>query len=195
MTDHKDEATFHGGELPRREPFETLGSWDRQAQPAPPVNPGRPWTSPGTPPWGSLSQDIGHEAPRKRSRAWVWVLVAAVLVVACGFGALALAGAGGKAVVDTVNQEAADRKADVKITGCSVDQFGLATVSYTIHNDSAEAVSYVPEFNIESKTGTVYGQAADIVNDLAPGKDYKGKAVAGATVDGGAKIVCTLTGA
>jgi hypothetical protein len=195
MTDHKDEATFHGGELPRREPFETLASWDRQAQPAPPVNPGRPHQSPGTPPWGSLSQDIGHVAPRKR-RVWPWVLVAVVLVLGCGVGGLVLVGAGGKAVVDTVNDQATARAAEIKITSCTgPDEFGMVTVKYTIHNGSDQVQSYLPQFDLGDGKGMVYGQAADIVNNLAAGKDYKGSAANVVQAPKGAKIVCSVTGA
>lgn len=68
MTDHKGEATYHGGELPRRTPLDTFAA--HGAPPEPPIQPDteRPWASPGTPPWGSLSQDIGHRAPRSRGR-------------------------------------------------------------------------------------------------------------------------------
>lgn len=67
MTDHKAEATYHGDDLPQRTPLDTFASYG-----APPEKPighatgetgERPYVSPGTPPWGSLSQDIGHPAP------------------------------------------------------------------------------------------------------------------------------------
>jgi len=198
MTDHKDEATYHGGgELPRREPFETLAEWDRHARPADP-NDRTAYASPGVPPWGSLSHDIGHAAPRKR-RIWPWVLAAVVLVLACGVGGLALVGAGGKAVVDSVDQQvsqqATDRKADIKLTSCSLGEFGLVTVRFTVHNSSAQAQSYLPQFDIEDGKGTVYGQATGVVNELAPGKDYKGSAVGQAEVPARTKITCALTGA
>jgi hypothetical protein len=70
MTDDKRDATFHPG-----------------GSPVPPVIPGypetiarhgaadeapteRPWASPGTPPWSSLSTDIRHEAPRAWRPSW-----------------------------------------------------------------------------------------------------------------------------
>lgn len=77
MTDHKDEATYHGGELPRRTPMEHLAAWGAPPEP----------TDLGPAPWGSLSQDIGHEAPRPAINrlaklALVSSLVAIVLAVA-----------------------------------------------------------------------------------------------------------------
>ena len=196
MTDHEHEATNYGPGLPRREPLDTFAQ--HGAPPEPPIQPdgGRPWQSPGTPPWGSLSQDVGHVQPRKRVRAWVWVLVAAALVVACGFGALALAGAGGKAVVDTVNEQATARAAEIKITSCTgPDEFGMVTVKYTIHNGSGDPQSYVPQFDLGDGKGTVYGQAADIVNNLGAGKDYRGSAANVVQAPKGAKIVCSVANA
>jgi hypothetical protein len=199
MTDDKRDATFHPGTgptpLPSREPWETFAQHG-----APPVNPGRTddrlaYASPGVPPWGSLHQDIGHE-PRKRRRVWPWVLGAVLLVVACAVGALGLIGAGGKAVVDTVNEQATARASEVKITSCTgPDEFGMVTVKYTIRNDSAEAQSYLPQFDLGDGKGTVYGQAGDIVNGLAPGKEYKGSAANVVQAPKGAKIVCSVTGA
>lgn len=67
MTDHKAEATYHGDDLPQRTPLDTFASYG-----APPEKPighatgetgERPYVNSGTPPWGSLSQDIGHPAP------------------------------------------------------------------------------------------------------------------------------------
>jgi hypothetical protein len=193
MSDDKAQATGYDSEkLPRRDPMTAFAQYGTP----PPVNPGRNYdTPPGTPPWGSLYQDIGHRAPKKARRWWIWVLVAGALMVMCAVGGVALIGAGGKAVVSTVDREAADRQADIKITGCEVDSFGLATVTYTVHNSSSESRSYLPEFNVESKTGTVYGQAADVVNDLKPGKDYRGKAIGSTTLGGGKGVVCTVTGA
>jgi hypothetical protein len=209
MTDEKRDATFHPGtepwrgQLPERTAFETFAQHG-----APPVNPGRTddrmaYASPGVPPWGSLSQDIGHPAPRRGGwRAWnpiVWVLIGVAALVLCGVGALALAGAGGKAVVDSVdqqtNQQATDRKADVKVTSCSRGEFGLVTVRFTVHNSSDQAQSYLPQFNIEDSKGTVYGQATGVVNDLAPGKDYKGSAMGVDEVPAGTKVTCTLSNA
>jgi hypothetical protein len=191
MTDHEHQATNYPGGLPQREPFETLASWDRQAQPAP-VSPGRPYVSPGPAPWGTLAQDVGHAAPRKR-RIWPWVLAAVVLVLGCGVGALVLVGAGGKAVVDTVNEQATARAADIKITSCTgPDEFGMVTVKYTIHNGSGDPQSYLPQFDLGDGKGTVYGQAADIVNNLGAGKDYRGSAANVVQAPKGAKIVCSV---
>jgi hypothetical protein len=196
MTDDKRDATFHPEDgptpLPARQPWETFAQHG-----APPEQPGRTddrmaYASPGVPPWGSLSQDIGHRAPRKR-RVWPWVLGAVVLVMLCGVGALVALGAGGKAVVDTVNEQATARAAEIKITSCTgPDQFGMVTVKYTIHNGSDEAQSYLPQFDLGDGKGTVYGQAADIVNNLGAGKDYKGSAANVVQAPKGAKIVCSV---
>lgn len=196
MTDDKRDAAFHPEDGPT--PLPARSPWDSFAQHgAPPEQPGRTddrmaYASPGVPPWGSLHQDIGHRAPRKR-RVWLWVLVAVVLALACGVGALVLIGASGKAVVDTVNDQATARAAEIKITSCTgPDQFGMVTVKYTIHNGSDEAQSYLPQFDLGDGKGTVYGQAADIVNNLAPGKDYKGSAANVVQAPKGAKIVCSV---
>lgn len=197
MSDDKYGATFHGGEeLPRRDPFQTFA----QHGAPPPVNPGRnAEAAPGVPPWGSLHQDIGHEPPRRsRVRSWnpiVWVLIGVALLALCGFGALALAGATGKAVENQVTQQAEDRKADITVTGCTLGEFDTVTVKYTVHNHSDQAQDYLPQFSIEDANGTVYGQAADIVNRLAPGKDYKGSAVGTIQEPGKNKITCKLTDA
>lgn len=199
MTDEKRDATFHPGQAP----LPQRNAWDSFAQHgAPPVSPGRTddrmaYASPGVPPWGSLSQDIGHEPKRRgRWRAWnpiVWVLIGVAALVFCGVGALALAGAGGKAVVDSVNEQATARAADIKITKCTgPDEFGMVTVKYTIHNGSDEAQSYLPQFDLGDGKGTVYGQAADIVNNLGAGKDYKGSAANVVQAPKGAKILCSV---
>jgi hypothetical protein len=204
MTDDKRDATFHPGtepwrgQLPERTAFETFAQHG-----APPENPGRTddrlaYASPGVPPWGSLHQDIGHEPKRRGGwRAWnpiVWVLIGVAALVLCGVGALALAGAGGKAVVDSVNEQATARAAEIKITSCAgPDEFGMVTVKYTIHNSSDEAQSYLPQFDLGDGKGTVYGQAGDIVNNLAPGKDYKGSAANVVQAPKGAKIVCAVS--
>lgn len=183
MSNDKTGATGYGEELPQRYPMD---SFARHGVPPQTPHPHAP-ASPGTVPWaGQL-----YPAPR-RNRWWIWV-VAASCAALCGFGALALAGAGGKAVVDEVGRQSADRQADVKITGCSADQFGLVEVKYTVHNSGTDAQSYLPAFNIESKTGVVYGQTMDVVTDLAPGKDYQGSAIS--SVNNRKDVVCKLTGA
>lgn len=203
MTDDKRDATFHPGDgptpLPARSPWESFAEHGQ-----PPVNPGRTddrmaYASPGVPPWGSLHQDIGHPAPRRGGwRSWNpivwWLLGAVVLAVLCGVGALVALGAGGKAVVDTVNEQATARAAEVRITSCTgPDEFGMVTVKYTIHNGTDEAQSYLPQFDLGDGKGTVYGQAGDIVNNLAPGKDYKGSAANQVQAPKGAKIVCSVS--
>jgi hypothetical protein len=186
MSNDKWNAAFHGqnpGELPQRDPYASFAQHG-----APPEQP-HPHAEvpPGPAPWAT------YQAPPRKSRAWVWVLVVLACLALCGFGVLALIGAGGKAVVDEVNRQSSDRQADIEITSCSGDRFGLVTIKYTVHNSSATAQSYFPGFNVQSKTGTVYGQTADIVNDLAPGKDYQGSAVA-SIGEGHKDLVCALTG-
>lgn len=192
MTDHKSEATYHGDDLPRRTPMETFA---QHGAPPPPVVPGRP-------PWDSqVHQDLavqhGWPTPgQPKRRIWPWVLVALALVLACGVGGIALLGAGGKAVVNTVNDQATARASEVKITSCTgPDEFGMVTVKYTIHNGSDEVQSYLPQFDLGDGKGTVYGQAADVVNNLAAGKDYRGSAANVVQAPKGAKIVCSVTGA
>lgn len=197
MTDHKREATYHGDDLPRRTPMETFA----QHGAPPPVTPGRP-------PWDSQAhQDLavqhGWPTPgqpkRGKWRAWnpiVWVLIGVAALVLCGVGGIALLGAGGKAVVNTVNNQATARASEVKITSCTgPDEFGMVTVKYTIHNGSDEVQSYLPQFDLGDGKGTVYGQAADVVNNLAAGKDYRGSAANVVQAPKGAKIVCSVTGA
>jgi hypothetical protein len=132
---------------------------------------------------------------RNSSLVWVVVIVMAILVglALCGIGALVL---GSEAVDSVVSQEASDRKADIKITSCSLEELGLVTIRYTVRNSSAQDQSYLPQFNIQNSNGTVvYGQAVDVVNDLAPGKDYEGSTVGHAEVPSDTKITCTLTSA
>jgi hypothetical protein len=205
MTDDKRDATFHPGQAP----LPQRNAWESFAQHgAPPENPGRTddrlaYASPGVPPWGSLHQDIGHEPKRRgRWRAWnpiVWVLLGVAALALCAVGGLALLGAGGKAVVDSVDQQvsqqATDRKADVTLVSCSRGEFGLVTVRFTVHNSSDQAQSYLPTFNIEDAKGVVTSQATGVVNNLAPGKDYKGSAVGVDEVPAGTKIVCKLADA
>lgn len=65
MSNDKTEATGYWGELPRRTPMETLAA--HGAPPEPPIGHAtgdtaeRPYVTPGTPPWGSLYQDLGHK--------------------------------------------------------------------------------------------------------------------------------------
>lgn len=205
MTDDKRDATFHGGEeLPQRNAWESFAQHGQ-----PPVNPGQTddrmaYASPGVPPWGSLHQDIGHEPKRTGGwRTWNpivwWLLGAVVLAMLCGGAAVAMIGAGGKAVVDSVDQQvsqqASDRRADVKLVSCSRGEFGLVTVRFTVHNSSDQVQSYLPTFNIEDAKGVVTSQATGVVNNLAPGKDYKGSAVGVDEVPAGTKIVCKLADA
>lgn len=60
MSNDKTGATFHGGDLPQRDPLASLASFDRTARPAP-----------VTPPWVAE-----HERPARR---WAWVALAASL--------------------------------------------------------------------------------------------------------------------
>jgi hypothetical protein len=62
-------------------PAETAAHWDRTFNPGGHID--RPWTSPGVPPWGTLTQDLGHNAPRRRksSNRIVWILLASALMV------------------------------------------------------------------------------------------------------------------
>lgn len=203
MSNDKTGATWNGGELPGRTPLDTFAT--HGAPPVPPVEhaePGRPYLSPGPAPWGTLHQDIGHEPKRSGWKTWNpiarFLVIGGVVLVGlalCGFGALVLAGAGGKAVVDTVNDQATARAAEIRITSCTgPDEFDMVTVKYTIHNGSADAQSYLPQFDLGDGKGTVYGQAGDIVNNLAAGKDYKGSAANVVQAPKGVKIVCSVTG-
>lgn len=196
MSDDKRDATFHPGTgpipdqpLPQRDPYATFARYG-----APPEHQSHPHYAAGRPPWDS---QVHQPTPgKKRSRWWVWAIVAVAGLALCAFGGLAVLGLGGKAVVNQVDKEAADRRADVVVTACSLGEFDTVTVKYTVHNHSDQTQSYLPQFNIEDAQGTVYGQAADVVNDLAPGKEYKGSAVS--TVEkapGKARITCKLTNA
>jgi hypothetical protein len=185
MSNDKTGATGYGEELPQRHPLESFAQYGIPPQPPHP----HAEVAPGRAPWA------GQVYPAKRrTRWWVWALVAIASLGLCGFGALALIGAGGNAVVDEVTRISISRQADVTITACTTDQFGFVTVKYTVHNSSTAAQSYLPGFNIESKAGTVYGQTMDVVNNLAPGKDYQGSAV-GSIGTGHKDVVCKLTGA
>jgi hypothetical protein len=94
MTDYKSGATYHGSELPQRTPLDTFAQHG-----APPVVPGgadRPYVSPGTPPWGSLAQDMGHTYSGRRN--W-WrsmnpvvklLLIGALIIVLITLAAIAL---------------------------------------------------------------------------------------------------------
>jgi hypothetical protein len=185
MSNDKTGTTGYGQELPRREP---LDSFARYGMPPETPHP-HAEVPPGPAPWAGRT----YRAPR-RNRWWIWALVGAACFALCGFGALALISAGGKAVVDEVSRQSAGRQADITITGCKPDQFGLVRIDYTVHNSSALAQDYLPGFNVESKTGTVYGQTADVVSNLAAGGDYQGSAVA--SIGAPRKdVVCKLTGA
>lgn len=104
MTDDKRDATFHPGTeptpLPLREPWATFAQHG-----APPDQPlqhedpdgGRPWVSPGRPPWDSrVHQDLavqhGWPVPDRRpnSTVAVWALVTGVVGVLAGWCLLAL---------------------------------------------------------------------------------------------------------
>lgn len=92
MTDHEHEATNYGGQLPRRQPLDTFAQ--HGAPPEPPIQPegGRLWVSPGTPPWGSLSQDIGHREPRMSWRSqWAVMNPVAKLALILGLVVIVLA--------------------------------------------------------------------------------------------------------
>jgi hypothetical protein len=89
MSNDKYDAVHNGGdELPRREPFETLASWDRSARPdGTECWDERPWVSPGTPPWdGQMTP-----APRKRMSAGTWIGIALAVLVTLLCGGLLLA--------------------------------------------------------------------------------------------------------
>lgn len=102
MSDNKAEATYHGEELPRRTPLESLGDWGQsQTSPAPPVVPGRPMVSPGPAPWDSqVHQDLavqhGWATPgrvysgRASSTLAVWALVTGCVGVLAGWCLLGL---------------------------------------------------------------------------------------------------------
>jgi hypothetical protein len=133
--------------------------------------------------------------PPKRKRRWPWVVagITGFLVILAICGGLTLAGGGGEGhEFKTVQVSRLD---DIKITACTMGEGGLATVKYTIHNSTKTKQDYLPTFNIEDASGTVYGQTADIVNGLEPGKDYHGSAV-GTFGDASAdNVICKLTGA
>jgi hypothetical protein len=62
-------------------PAETAAHWDRTFSPGGPVTE-RPWTSPGPPPWGTLTQDLGHTPRHRRPASLVfWILLASALMV------------------------------------------------------------------------------------------------------------------
>jgi hypothetical protein len=102
MSDHKAEATYHGGELPQRSPLESFAQ--HGAPPEPPVqhedpDGGRPWVSPGRPPWDSrVHQELAvqHGWPsrtvdaRPNSTVAVWALVTGVVGVLAGWCLLGL---------------------------------------------------------------------------------------------------------
>jgi hypothetical protein len=83
-------------DLPQNEKLaSSLHDWDHTT-PEPPTGPGIPWASPGAPPWGSLTQDIGH-TPKKPLPAWAVVLIVLGLIfVLCSFTALGLVGGANK---------------------------------------------------------------------------------------------------
>jgi hypothetical protein len=132
--------------------------------------------------------------PKKR-RIWPWILGAVVVMALCGFGGIAFLAAGTNKVVQDVHASEAARTADVQITACNLGAGGLATVKYKIHNGSQDTQDYTPTFNIEDAAGNVYGQTADIVTGLAPGKDYKGQAVGTFGEASVGNIRCVVTGA
>jgi hypothetical protein len=141
----------------------------------------------------TIGDPYASAPPVKRRKVWPWVLGGVIVVVlACGIGGLALLGAGGKAVVNTVNEQASSRQLDVTITGCKLGEFGEGEITYKIFNHTKTAQDYMPDFDFRDKSGTTYGEAVDIVNNLAPGKTYNGKAV-GSYTDGA--TTCVLTGA
>lgn len=88
MSDDKRDATFHDGQSNYTDPA-WLGLMNQHGARPPVVIPGpateRPFVSPGVPPWGSLHQDIGHEAPRRSSTLAVWALVTGVVGVMAGW--------------------------------------------------------------------------------------------------------------
>lgn len=97
MSNDKSDATFHNGhDLPQREPFETLASFDRAPEvrletgqePYGLADPERPWASPGTPPWAGTFHDPA--TPKHAGLPiWAWMLIALGLVVASCAGMIA----------------------------------------------------------------------------------------------------------
>lgn len=147
-------------------------------------------------PWNVAPGQAYYPQPPKKRKVWLWVGLAVVVMIAlCGVGSIVLAGAGVSKVAHDVHATATARASDVTITDCSMDPNGLSEIGYKIHNSSSTTQSYVPQFNIESSDGTVFGEAADFVNNLAPGKDYMGKATGTFTGGGSKGMTCNLVSA
>lgn len=133
--------------------------------------------------------------PPKKRKIWPWIVGAVVLFAACAFGGIALLGAGANKVVNDVHATEQAQLNDIKINSCTMGAGGLATVKYTIHNDTGSKQTYTPTFDITDAKGNVYGQAADIVTDLPAGKDYHGSAMGTYGDASVGNIICKLTGA
>jgi hypothetical protein len=128
----------------------------------------------------------------QRRKKWPWVVAISVAAVfaLCGIGAAVL-GVGGKAVVDAVETEAADRKADVKLTACSGTSVGTVDVKYTIVNSGTVERTYLLDVEVTDASGTRVGSANAIETDVKPGKTVKGTAV-GVLEGKPSKFTCTL---
>lgn len=127
---------------------------------------------------------------RKRSK-WPWILlgVGVVTLLLCGVFSIALIAAGGNAVNDQIEHGSTDLKSHVKIDSCKADQFGFATINFTVTNTGDSNQSYWIQFAINDSKGTRLSEAHGVVNNLPSGKIAKQNATGG---EAKGKFVCVL---
>ena len=125
-----------------------------------------------------------------RTRNVVLLIVAPIAFCAAG-SVVAVAGIGGGAAV--VQKAEEDRSKDITIKSCKAGEFGTVEVAYTIVNSSDTTQTYIPQFSVTAKDGTIVGEASDITSEVPAGKTYKGEAVG--TVSGKpGTVTCSLSG-
>lgn len=130
--------------------------------------------------------------PKPKRRVWPWVLGGTFLALfLCVGGLTAALGGGAKAV----QHEQASRTADVHIVSCGKTVIDTVEVSYTLTNSDSVSRTYLPQFQIKDRAGTIVGEANDVTPEIGAGQSFKGKAVGTVDDSAGTKFTCLLASA
>lgn len=134
--------------------------------------------------------DGAHVAPefappplKKRTHpALIVFCVLAGILALCGVGGAIAAAVGGStpAPAGSGAPAAPDlfgaTKPKITMTGCSTNEFGTVTITYTLVNQGKIAQSFAPRFDLFNSAGEKVGDAYDYTSDVAAGGTFKGSA-------------------